>query len=98
MSKASDFTPSAIPAMDLIQLNPFSNPGALQIAGESIDMTQAKVGVYVIGGTTDHITPWQGCYGTARLLTPATCRAWSIRRAIPKRISTRPRRRPAGVA
>ncbi|WP_422599733.1 alpha/beta fold hydrolase [Pseudomonas sp.] len=53
--------------LDLIQLNPFSNPGALQIAGESIDMTQVKVGAYVIGGTTDHITPWQGCYGTARL-------------------------------
>ena len=53
--------------LDLIQQNPFSNPGALQIAGESIDMTRVKVGAYVIGGTTDHITPWQGCYGTARL-------------------------------
>ncbi|MNZ51443.1 Poly-beta-hydroxybutyrate polymerase [compost metagenome] len=30
-------------------------------------MTQVKVGAYVVGGTTDHITPWQGCYGTARL-------------------------------
>ncbi|SDH89346.1 polyhydroxyalkanoate synthase [Pseudomonas benzenivorans] len=53
--------------LDLIQQNPYSNPGALQIAGESIDMRQVKVGAYVIGGTTDHITPWQGCYGTARL-------------------------------
>lgn len=40
---------------------------ARQITGESIDLTQVKVGAYVIGGTTDHITPWQGCYGTARL-------------------------------
>src|SRR5690606_40380734 len=32
-----------------------------------IDMTQVRVGAYVVGGTTDHITPWQGCYGTARL-------------------------------
>jgi polyhydroxyalkanoate synthase len=53
--------------LDLVQHNPYSNPGALQIAGESIDMRQVKVGAYVIGGTTDHITPWQGCYGTARL-------------------------------
>ncbi|MCO6058085.1 alpha/beta fold hydrolase [Pseudomonas sp. MOB-449] len=53
--------------LDLVQQNPYSNPGALSIAGESIDMTQVKVGAYVIGGTTDHITPWQGCYGTARL-------------------------------
>jgi polyhydroxyalkanoate synthase len=53
--------------LDLIQQNPYSNPGTLEIAGESIDMTQVKVGAYVVGGTTDHITPWQGCYGTARL-------------------------------
>ncbi|WP_271411965.1 alpha/beta fold hydrolase [Pseudomonas sp. Q1-7] len=53
--------------LDLVQANPYSNPGTLEIAGESIDMTQVKVGAYVIGGTTDHITPWQGCYRTARL-------------------------------
>ncbi|GLZ86497.1 class II poly(R)-hydroxyalkanoic acid synthase [Metapseudomonas resinovorans] len=53
--------------LDLVQQNPYSNPGTLTIAGESIDMTQVKVGAYVVGGTTDHITPWQGCYGTARL-------------------------------
>ncbi|MVV47540.1 alpha/beta fold hydrolase [Pseudomonas sp. PB120] len=53
--------------LDLVQQNPYSHPGTLEIAGESIDMTQVKVGAYVIGGTTDHITPWRGCYGTARL-------------------------------
>ncbi|WP_409260458.1 alpha/beta fold hydrolase [Pseudomonas putida] len=53
--------------LDLIQQNPYVNPGALEIAGEAIDMTQVKVGAYVVGGTTDHITPWQGCYRTARL-------------------------------
>jgi polyhydroxyalkanoate synthase len=26
-----------------------------------------KAGAFVIGGITDHITPWKGCYGTARL-------------------------------
>jgi polyhydroxyalkanoate synthase len=53
--------------LDLAQHNPYGNPGAMQIAGEPIDMSKVKVGAYVIGGTTDHITPWQGCYGTARL-------------------------------
>ncbi|MBO9548067.1 alpha/beta fold hydrolase [Pseudomonas sp.] len=53
--------------LDLIQQNPYVNPGILEIAGELIDMTQVQVGAYVVGGTTDHITPWQGCYGTARL-------------------------------
>lgn len=54
--------------LDLIRLNPFSNPNKLWIAGLPIDMTQVQVGAYVVGGSTDHITPWQGCYGTARML------------------------------
>ncbi|MCY1335284.1 Poly(3-hydroxyalkanoate) polymerase subunit PhaC [compost metagenome] len=53
--------------LDLIQHNPFSNPGKLWIAGLPVDMRKVRVGAYVVGGTTDHITPWQGCYGTARL-------------------------------
>ncbi|MHC8372067.1 alpha/beta fold hydrolase [Pseudomonas sp. MDT1-85] len=53
--------------LDLAQHNPYRNPGALLIVGEPIDMDKVKVGAYVIAGTTDHITPWQGCYGTARL-------------------------------
>ena len=53
--------------LDLIEKNPFSNPNKLWICGLPIDMAQVRVGAYVIGGTTDHITPWQGCYGTARL-------------------------------
>ena len=32
-----------------------------------IDLSKVKIGAYVIGGITDHITPWKGCYGTARL-------------------------------
>ena len=54
--------------LDLVELNPYMNPDSMQIAGEWIDMRKVKVGAYVVGGTTDHITPWKGCYGTARLL------------------------------
>lgn len=53
--------------LDLIEKNPFSNLNKLRISGLPVDMTQVRVGAYVVGGTTDHITPWQGCYGTARL-------------------------------
>jgi polyhydroxyalkanoate synthase len=53
--------------LDLIEKNPFSNPNTLWVRGLPIDMSQVQVGAYVVGGTTDHITPWQGCYGTARL-------------------------------
>ncbi len=53
--------------LDLVALNPFMQPGRMQIAGEWLDMSRVRLSAYVIGGTTDHITPWQGCYGTARL-------------------------------
>ncbi|MBL8352568.1 MAG: alpha/beta fold hydrolase [Burkholderiaceae bacterium] len=58
--------------LDMMERNPYVNPGTLQIAGESIDMRQVEVGAYVIGGITDHITPWKACYGTARLFGPET--------------------------
>ena len=53
--------------LDLIEKNPYVTPNALEIAGRSIDLRQVDVGAYVVGGITDHITPWKGCYGTARL-------------------------------
>ncbi len=53
--------------LSMIEKNPYVNPGALEVDGVAIDMNQVKLGAYVIGGITDHITPWKGCYGTARL-------------------------------
>jgi polyhydroxyalkanoate synthase subunit PhaC len=53
--------------LDLVADNPYVNPDRLEIDEVPIDMTKVKVGAYVIAGITDHITPWNGCYGTARL-------------------------------
>ena len=53
--------------LDLIYTNPFLNPGALSIGGNPIDMSKVKHPTYVIGGTTDHITPWKAVYETARI-------------------------------
>jgi polyhydroxyalkanoate synthase len=55
---------------DLLQLfetNPYANAGSMKIDGLPIDLKKVQVGAYVVGGITDHITPWRGCYGTARL-------------------------------
>jgi polyhydroxyalkanoate synthase len=30
-------------------------------------MSKVDMDSYVVAGTTDHITPWQGCYETAKL-------------------------------
>lgn len=58
--------------LDMVEKNPYINPGSLEIGGRKIDMRQVKVGAYVIAGLTDHITPWRACYGTARLFGPQT--------------------------
>jgi polyhydroxyalkanoate synthase subunit PhaC len=53
--------------LDLIGTNPFVKPGRLLVRGTPLDMRQLKMDSYVIAGVSDHITPWQGCYNTARL-------------------------------
>ena len=53
--------------LGLIERNPYIKPNVLNVAGRPIDMRKVHVDAYVIGGTTDHITPWRGCYDTARL-------------------------------
>ena len=54
--------------LDLINVNPFRNPGALTISGTPIDMGKVKLDAYVVAGLTDHITPWKSVYQTARIL------------------------------
>jgi polyhydroxyalkanoate synthase len=51
----------------LFQSNPFLEPGKLRVRGRKIDLGRAGIETYVVGGLTDHITTWQGVYGTARL-------------------------------
>lgn len=58
--------------LDMVAKNPYMNPGTLEIEGLPLDMGKVKLGAYVIGGITDHITPWRACYGTARLFGPDT--------------------------
>ena len=53
--------------LDLIDANPFVNAGRLIARGTPLDMAQVDLDSYVIAGLSDHITPWQGCYSTARL-------------------------------
>ncbi|HZT55253.1 MAG TPA: alpha/beta fold hydrolase [Burkholderiaceae bacterium] len=54
--------------LGLCERNPYLEAGAFEVAGVPIDLSKLDIGAYVIGGITDHITPWKGCYGTARLL------------------------------
>ena len=56
---------------DLLKIyldNPLVNPGRLEVLGTSIDMSQHAYDSYVIAGITDHITPWQACYESRKVL------------------------------
>jgi len=53
--------------LDLIDANPFVNAGRLDVRGTPLDMRRVDLDSYVVAGLTDHITPWQGCYNTAKL-------------------------------
>src|SRR5262249_33274943 len=54
--------------LDLILHNPFPRAGTLSVAATPIDLSQVTCDSFIVGGTTDHITPWQACYATTRLL------------------------------
>jgi polyhydroxyalkanoate synthase subunit PhaC len=53
--------------LDLLGANPYVNPGRLEVRGKPVDMRLVNMDSYVVAGITDHITPWQGCYNTAKL-------------------------------
>ena len=53
--------------LDLIGANPFVNAGRIKVRGTPLDMRRIDIDSYVVAGAADHITPWQGCYNTARL-------------------------------
>lgn len=48
--------------------NALTDPGGIEVLGEKVDLTAITCDAYVVGGLTDHITPWEGCYRTVDLL------------------------------
>lgn len=60
--------------IDLFFTNPFVNPGKLTLNGVTVDMSKVrgKVDSYVVGGVTDHITPWKAVYKSARIMGDST--------------------------
>ncbi len=54
--------------LSILETNAFARPGALAVLDTPIDLARVTGDAYIIAGTTDHITPWQGCYATTQLL------------------------------
>ena len=54
--------------VDLAIDNKLVTPGALTVLGTPIDLSQVDTDAYIVAGIADHITPWQNCYRSIRLL------------------------------
>ncbi|HLF31498.1 MAG TPA: alpha/beta fold hydrolase [Xanthomonadales bacterium] len=53
--------------LDMYLENPLGTPGPADVAGMPIDLGMIEADVYLLGGTTDHITPWKSNYRSAGL-------------------------------
>jgi poly[(R)-3-hydroxyalkanoate] polymerase subunit PhaC len=53
--------------LDLLRTDPFVDGGRIELCGTPLDMRRVDLDSYVVAGVTDHITPWHGCYNTAKL-------------------------------
>jgi polyhydroxyalkanoate synthase subunit PhaC len=48
--------------------NALATPGGVAMLGTPVDLSKLTVDAYVVAGIADHISPWQACYRSARLL------------------------------
>jgi polyhydroxyalkanoate synthase subunit PhaC len=56
---------------DLLRMfleNPLKHAGRMEVLGHKVDLSRVKTPFYVIAGSTDHITPWQACYESRKLI------------------------------
>ncbi len=51
--------------------NGFTVAGGFEVAGVGIDLSKLEQDIYIMAGITDHISPWQACYRSARLFPNA---------------------------
>ena len=45
----------------------FTRPGDVEMVGHKVDLTKVTSDLFILGGVTDHITPWRACYRSTRL-------------------------------
>ncbi|HEU5266323.1 MAG TPA: alpha/beta fold hydrolase [Jatrophihabitans sp.] len=59
--------------LDIFERNSMCEPGKLTVLGTPVDLSTISVPTFVTAGTTDHLTPWKGCYRTTQLFSgPST--------------------------
>jgi len=53
--------------LHLFETLAFTRKGEVKMAGHAIDLSKVKSDLFILGGTTDHITPWRACYRSTQL-------------------------------
>ncbi len=53
--------------LELFEANAYADPGKFEIAGHVVDLKKVDTDLFILGGTTDHITPWRACYRSTQL-------------------------------
>jgi polyhydroxyalkanoate synthase len=53
--------------LELFEANAYADPGKYEIAGHKVDLKKVDADLFILGGTTDHITPWRACYRSTQL-------------------------------
>jgi polyhydroxyalkanoate synthase subunit PhaC len=53
--------------LELFEANAYAAPGTFEVADHTLDLTKVTGDMFILGGTTDHITPWQACYRSTQL-------------------------------
>ena len=53
--------------LHLFETLAFTRKGEVEMAGHKIDLSKVNSDLFILGGTTDHITPWRACYRSTQL-------------------------------
>lgn len=55
--------------LDIVSSSALSRPGDLRVCDTPIDLKSVDCDLFIVGGLTDHLTPWQACYRTTKLMS-----------------------------
>lgn len=53
--------------LTLFETLAFTKQGEVEMAGHNIDLSRVTADLFILGGVTDHITPWRACYRSTQL-------------------------------
>ncbi|MEQ1541629.1 MAG: alpha/beta fold hydrolase [Novosphingobium sp.] len=53
--------------LDIFETLAFTKRGAVEMVGHKVDLSKVTSDLFLLGGVTDHITPWRACYRSTQL-------------------------------